>query len=146
MLHSQRLIAEESGGEEILYPHHPYVNFLNASPVPQLPPHFLSHSEGQVVPASYIIDEQVPPSVFATPHQCPGKQMSEEFEMAHGMLVLKYTPPNGTPSTAKDKGKARRHHSLGGGVPPNATPKEKVRNRRRDTLSLSVIPAKVSLH
>ncbi|PIL23714.1 hypothetical protein GSI_13464 [Ganoderma sinense ZZ0214-1] len=138
-LRSRRSIAEESGGEEILYPRHPHVNSSDVSPVPQLPSHFQGDSEGQAVLASHIVGEQAPPSAFAIPHQRPRKRTSEEFEMEHGVLVSKFTPPNGTSSTVKDKDKPRRHRSLGGGAPPQqATPKEKVKDRRRDTLSLSI--------
>ena len=137
-LRSRRSVAEESGGEEILYPRHPHINSSDASPVPQLPSQTQNDCEGQAALVSFALGEQAPPSAYATPLQRPRKRTSEEFEMEHGVLVSKFTPPNGTPSTAKDKDKARRHRSLGGGVPPQATPKEKVKDRRRDTLSLSI--------
>ncbi|KAI1790730.1 hypothetical protein LXA43DRAFT_890518 [Ganoderma leucocontextum] len=137
-LRSQRSIADESGGEEILYPRHPYINSSDASPVPKLPSHSQSDFEAQAGSVPFAVDDQAPPSAFATPLQRPRKRTSEEFEMEHGVLVSKFPLPNGTPSTAKDKDKARRHRSLGGGVPSQATPKEKTKDRRRDTLSLSI--------
>ena len=56
--------------------------------------------------------------------------------MDNGVLVSKFTPTTATPSTAKEK--VRRHRSLGVGIPSQATPKEKGKDRRRDTLSVSV--------
>ncbi|RDX45433.1 hypothetical protein OH76DRAFT_1486267 [Lentinus brumalis] len=119
-LRSQRSMADESGGEEILYPRHPQ---SHSADVPALP------ANGVYASAS---DPGAPPSSFATPTQRPRKRTSEEFELDNGNLVSKSSPP----STMKDK--ARRHRSLGVGMPSEVTPKEKVKDRRRDTLSVSV--------
>ncbi|KAI0686081.1 hypothetical protein C8T65DRAFT_539088, partial [Cerioporus squamosus] len=121
-LRSQRSMADESGGEEILYPRHPN---SHSGDVPALP------ANGVPTSAS---DPGAPPSSFATPAQRPRKRTSEEFELDNGNLVSKVSPP----STVKDKDKVRRHRSLGVGMPSQVTPKEKVKDRRRDTLSVSV--------
>ncbi|RPD79759.1 hypothetical protein L226DRAFT_435870, partial [Lentinus tigrinus ALCF2SS1-7] len=123
-LRNRRSMADESGGEEILYPRHPH-----SHDVPALP--------ANGVPTS-VSDPGAPPSAFATPPQRPRKRTSEEFEMDNGNLVSKFSSTTSTPSTVKDKEKSRRHRSLGVGMPSQVTPKEKVKDRRRDTLSVSV--------
>ena len=125
-LRSQRSMADESGGEEILYPRHPH---SNSTDIPALPANGFPTSDN---------DAGAPPSAFSTPPQRPRKRTSEEFELDNGNLVSKISSANATPSTAKDKEKSRRHRSLGVGMPSQVTPKEKVKDRRRDTLSVSV--------
>ncbi|KAI0747804.1 hypothetical protein C8Q80DRAFT_696201 [Daedaleopsis nitida] len=86
-----------------------------------------------------VIEAGSPPSAFTTPPHRARKRTSEEFELDNGALVLKFSSPSTvTPGTAKDKEKARRHRSLGAGMPSQVTPKEKVKERRRDTLSVNV--------
>ncbi|OSD02767.1 hypothetical protein PYCCODRAFT_302758 [Trametes coccinea BRFM310] len=137
-LRSQRSVADESGGEEILYPRHPQLPAADAPPQPRLPhgveaPPFTAATESPPETA-------MPPSSFTTPAHRARKRTSEEFELDHaGALVSKHSPPTtATPSTVKDKEKVRRHRSLGVGVPSPATPKDKAKERRRDTLSVSV--------
>ncbi|CDO74724.1 hypothetical protein BN946_scf184593.g6 [Trametes cinnabarina] len=135
-LRSQRSAADESGGEEILYPRHPLLPAADAPPQPKLP---------QGVEASSIatmespLETAVPPSSFIPPAHRARKRTSEEFELDHaGVLVAKSSPPTATTSAVKDKEKVRRHRSLGVGVPAPVTPKDKAKERRRDTLSVSV--------
>ncbi|KAI0807072.1 hypothetical protein C8Q74DRAFT_1362620 [Fomes fomentarius] len=138
-LRSQRSMADESGGEEILYPRHPHNHSADVPPLPSPPIQLQQDVEDPPVAASPPINEAgSPPSAFATPPHRPRKRTSEEFEMDNGVLVSKFPISSGTPSTAKDKEKSRRHRSLGAGIPSSVTPKEKVKDRRRDTLSVSV--------
>ncbi|KAI0637280.1 hypothetical protein C8Q77DRAFT_559238 [Trametes polyzona] len=134
-LRSQRSVADESGGEEILYPRHPQ---FHAEDTPA-PPRPSTHPNEALAAAALdsSSDNTSPPSAFTTPAHRARKRTSEEFELDNsGALVSKHS--GATPSTAKDKDRVRRHRSLGVGMPAPATPKEKVKDRRRDTLSLSV--------
>ncbi|KAI0332081.1 hypothetical protein GY45DRAFT_1247509 [Cubamyces sp. BRFM 1775] len=131
-LRSQRSAADESGGEEILYPRHPHIHPSDAP----------AHSKSQPMGAEALetaAEAMSPPSAFTTPAHRARKRTSEEFELDNsGSLISKHSPATATPSTVKDKEKVRRHRSLGVGMPSPATPKDKAKERRRDTLSVSV--------
>ncbi|KAI0822652.1 hypothetical protein BC628DRAFT_655469 [Trametes gibbosa] len=137
-LRSQRSAADESGGEEILYPRQPHPP-TEDMPVPPIP----ADSAAEALAAAALdspSDNTSPPSAFASPAHRARKRTSEEFELDHsGALVSKHSSAtNASPLAVKDKDKVRRHRSLGVGVPAPVTPKDKVKERRRDTLSLSV--------
>ncbi|KAI0371800.1 hypothetical protein BV20DRAFT_1016674 [Pilatotrama ljubarskyi] len=136
-LRSQRSAADESGGEEILYPRHPQ---LHSSEAPAMPKPSAQTAEALVAAALDSLAESAsPPSAFTAPTHRARKRTSEEFELDNnGALVSKHSSAHATPSTGKDKERVRRHRSLGVGMPSPATPKEKVKERRRDTLSVSV--------
>ncbi|KAH9901650.1 hypothetical protein C8Q73DRAFT_253672 [Cubamyces lactineus] len=136
-LRSQRSAADESGGEEILYPRHLQLHTSEA------PTHTKPQPMGPKILADAALETSAeamsPPSAFTTPAHRARKRTSEEFELDNsGSLVSKHSPATATPSTAKDKEKVRRHRSLGVGMPLPATPKDKAKERRRDTLSVSV--------
>ncbi|KAH9857780.1 hypothetical protein C2E23DRAFT_719720 [Lenzites betulinus] len=137
-LRSQRSAADESGGEEILYPRQPHPPTEDL-PVPLMPAELASEALAAAALDSPS-DTNTPPSAFASPAHRARKRTSEEFELDHsGALVSKHSSSsNATPLAVKDKDKLRRHRSLGVGVPAPVTPKDKVKERRRDTLSLSV--------
>ncbi|KAH9946387.1 uncharacterized protein BXZ73DRAFT_36846 [Epithele typhae] len=133
---NRRSIAEESGGEEILYPRHPPQPHPSDMPsIPRIPSDVDNDSSAV---SSSSADAGPPPSAFSTPPNRPRKRTSEEFELDNGVLVSKLSPGTATPGTAKEKDKARRHRSLGVGIPSQTTPKDKGKDRRRDTLSVSV--------
>ncbi|KAI0362771.1 hypothetical protein OH77DRAFT_1467846 [Trametes cingulata] len=137
-LRSQRSVADESGGEEILYPRHPQLHPSDV-PAPRKP----STQATEALAAAALdspAESASPPSAFAVSTHRARKRTSEEFELDNnGALVSKHSSANATPSAGKDKDRVRRHRSLGVGMPsPAATPKEKAKDRRRDTLSVSV--------
>lgn len=114
-LRTRPSIADESGGEEILYPRN-----LNA-PIPDLPPKLssdLMHSDRQPSHVSRPLplepsgsdSPSSPPSAFAQPSRRAKKRTSDEFEMDQfGALVSKRVGP----AKAKDeKTTVRKHRSL----------------------------------
>ncbi|CCM02908.1 uncharacterized protein FIBRA_05022 [Fibroporia radiculosa] len=142
-LRSQRSVADESGGEEILYPRHRHPidqNIPDHPPATQLidisTPELTIASDSVVQTGSGVS----PPSAFASlPHR-PRKRTSDEFEMDYaGVLVSKHAsivvPANGK---EKDKASVRRHRSLGVGSPSAGSSREKAKDRRTNTLSVSV--------
>ncbi|KAI8998918.1 hypothetical protein BD414DRAFT_406715 [Trametes punicea] len=135
-LRSRRSAADESGGEEILYPRHPQLSPID---VPAQPGSHSQESEASAVAVLEPTPEIVsPPSAFTPAHRAR-KRTSEEFELDNaGALVSKHSSTSATPSAVRDKDKVRRHRSLGVGMPAPTTPKDKAKERRRDTLSLSV--------
>lgn len=79
-----------------------------------------------------------PPSAFASPMHKARKRTSEEFELDNtGTLISKHASESTSPRD-KDKTTVRRHRSLGVGVPSSITPRDKTKDRRRDTLSVNV--------
>ncbi|EIW51115.1 uncharacterized protein TRAVEDRAFT_32656, partial [Trametes versicolor FP-101664 SS1] len=135
-LRSRRSVADESGGEEILYPRHPHLHADDAPPPPKLPTRPTEALAAAALDSPS--DNTSPPSAFAAPANRARKRTSEEFELDdNGALVSKHSS-NTTPGAGKDKDKVRRHRSLGVRMPAPVTPKDKVKERRRDTLSLSV--------
>lgn len=137
-LRSKRSIADESGGEEILYPRQ------HASP-PVATPHTPEHDTAAVVQASSSAEAPAPaaaapPSAFAAPGQRPKKRTSDEFEMDYNTGTVSSKHQEQPSAKEKDKTAARRHRSIGPGIPSisSAAPREKARDARRDTLSVSV--------
>ena len=139
-LRSRRSIADESGGEEILYPRHP---MPAEPPLPMLPP-YLSSLQQTVFPISASNSSEggpdmSPPTSFVPPIQRARKRTSEEFELDHsGVLVSKHASAI-LPISPKEKEKAsvRRHRSLGGNAAV-ARPPERTKDRKKDTLSVNV--------
>ncbi|TFY59885.1 hypothetical protein EVJ58_g5496 [Rhodofomes roseus] len=144
-LRSRRSVADESGGEEILYPRHPLpIDDRRRAEGPNAHVQDMSSLEDATFSAEFepvasmaLQSETVsPPSAFAASTNRPRKRTSDEFEMDHaGMLVAKSTMASNTP---KDKEKVRRHKSLGVPAATAALVREKVKDRRRDTLSINV--------
>lgn len=164
-MRSKRSVADESGGEEILYPRqqHQHAMDLFKQPMPPLPLQFsYSGSSNQEIPPEDSLSQLAaaaeaiasldsptsagsPPSSFVSPIQRPRKRTSEEFEMdSSGALVSKHLPSSSPQGKEKDKAGVRRHRSLGVGIPSasalvsTAATREKTKDRRRDTLSVNV--------
>ncbi len=134
-LNTKRSMADESGGEEILYPRHP----LSSQDRPPLP------SGANISPLNMGNENKTldanagsPPSAFIPHGQRPRKRTSDEFELDHsGSLVSKRSSVSSFKE--KDKTAARRHRSLGGGMPAMSPPaRDKVKERRRDTLAVNI--------
>lgn len=139
-------MAEESGGEEILYPRN--VHPVDPSSQSALSEPLSAHEESPLPsPSSELppieperILQTSPPSAF-TPLQGARKRKSDEFELDDaGTLITKHSVTLGG---TKEKGKeerpsARKHRSLGVGIPSSmATPRDKGKERQRDTIQLS---------
>ncbi|KAJ8699713.1 serine/threonine protein kinase, CMGC, dual-specificity [Pleurotus ostreatus] len=129
-LRSRRSMAEESGGEEILYPRQP----IAALPKPAKPAVLVeepeTHDTLSESPANIPAGGPIsPPSAF-TPRRAR-KRTSDEFEMDQaGLLVSKVT---GTKDKLQDdKATVRKHRSLGSS---SSTPREKGRDRHRDSIN-----------
>ncbi|KAI0688750.1 hypothetical protein BC835DRAFT_285298 [Cytidiella melzeri] len=128
-LRSQRSIADESGGEEILYPRQS-----------ALAP---SQNVGTFEEQERAEDGGLwPPTAFLPPGQRPRKRTSDEFEFDQtGLLSTKHTSSSSTSPKEQDKASARKHRSLGVGLPSSVStpPRDKnLKERRRDTLSVNV--------
>lgn len=138
-LRSRRSIADESGGEEILYPRHP-LPVDHSFPMPHIAAHLATYpisasnsSDGGTGAAS-------PPSAYNPQAHRARKRTSEEFELDHsGALVSKHASAIIPAPSPKDKDKAsvRRHRSLGASAAVTR-PQERVKEKRRDTLSVNV--------
>ena len=134
-------MTEESGGEEILYPRKMPTIDLSKQPLPLEP--LKSHAESPLSPLSErspvdpdFIAQTSPPSAFA-PLRKANKRTSEEFETDNaGTLVSK---SSGNQKEADGKASTRKHRSLGGGSASSSTttPRERGKERRRDTIGLS---------
>ncbi|KZT20255.1 hypothetical protein NEOLEDRAFT_881230 [Neolentinus lepideus HHB14362 ss-1] len=134
----RRSMAEESGGEEILYPRNPLAsdntprasdkgaeNNVNSEPFPE------------------ETAATAPPSAFQPNPPRAKKRSSDEFEKdQHGDVFAKNARAS-LSLQAKDKSKevsVRRHKSLGVGLPPSS-PREReksTRERRRESVSISL--------
>ena len=78
-----------------------------------------------------------PPTSFVSPMRGARKRTSEEFELdLNGVLTSKHS--SAVSPKEKDKTSVRRHRSLGIGIPSTTAPREKGKERRRDTLSVNV--------
>jgi dual specificity tyrosine-phosphorylation-regulated kinase 2/3/4 len=125
---SRRSNAEESGGEEILYPR----QSLPAS----------SHRLDATTDQDALEDlSYAPPTAFLPPGQRPRKRTSDEFELDQAGMLLSKQASLSTSSKEKDKASARKHRSLGVGLPSSVSmpPRDKnAKERRRDTLSVNV--------
>ena len=134
-LRNKRSIADESGGEEILYPRHPIPALAKAARAPD-------HESSPVVQKTSSGEAVAPPSAFVSPgQQRPKKRTSDEFEMDYntGVVASKHTSTASVGSLKdKDKDKARRHRSVGPGVTSTTSPVSKPKDSRRETLSVNV--------
>lgn len=139
-------MTEESGGEEILYPRKNNTVDTPRHPLPlerleshEESPFSSPHSDLPAVESESALQTS-PPSAFA-PRKAK-KRTSDEFEFDNaGTLITKQRP--GSSGGLKDKARedktsSRKHRSLGGGVPSSAaTPRDKAKERRRDSIGLS---------
>ncbi|CAL1703908.1 unnamed protein product [Somion occarium] len=138
-LRNRHSMASESGGEEILYPRHPKLVDSPASEAAQFATP--ERKPIKLAESASISSEVVgsPPTSFVSPTHRARKRTSEEFEMDNTGSVLPKSV-TGTTNTPKEKDKTavRRHRSLGVGIPSATTPRDKAKERRRDTLSVNV--------
>jgi dual specificity tyrosine-phosphorylation-regulated kinase 2/3/4 len=134
-------LADESGGEEILYPRATEAGESIKrvkTPDPQDTPR--PASQGNSGQGAH------PPTSYASPLRKAKKRTSEEFELDQfGALVAKRgasTSTSSSSSKSRDE-KARRHRSHGSSI--TSPPKDKVKDRKRDSVGLtSTRPASIS--
>lgn len=138
----RRSVADESGGEEILYPRKPYGSiFLHpsdavkpSSPSPEEPPSPLVPP----LPSEHALlsdasTSSSPPSAF-TPLRKARKRTSDEFEIDQsGSLTSKGAAPL-KPATKDDKSSSARRHRTTGSTSVSTTTRD--RTRRKE----SVVP------
>jgi len=131
-------MGEESGGEEILYPRKPHASgFLHpsdavktSSPSPEEPP-------SPLVPPlpsehSLLSDASSPPDTF-TPLRKLRKHTSDEFEL--DPLSPKNPATNDRASLSRDEKSAPvRKHRSSGSTSMSSTPRDRNRDRRRESL------------
>lgn len=129
---------DESGGEEILYPRHP-----NGA-VPDLPKHSRNFSQSDDNSAKGSPpDPTSPPSAFSPPVRKAKKRTSDEFEMDQSGLLVAKRSSSSSNSLSKERGRdekpsARKHRSLGLGTPSSTGTREKGKERRRETIGLTI--------
>jgi dual specificity tyrosine-phosphorylation-regulated kinase 2/3/4 len=121
MIRARPSIAEESGGEEILYPR----------------THF-----SRPFPLNYPTVQNVndpPPVAFTSLLNKARKRTSDEFErdQAGSLITMHQRTPSGSilDDVKEERASARKHHSLGVGLP--STSKDRPRERRKDSISTS---------
>lgn len=154
-LRSRRSMADESGGEEILYPRKPFSSeLLHPTRLHKHPPASPEEPPSPLLPS--LPSEQPflggsvvaspPPSAFTSQRKAK-KRTSDEFEMDHtGSLVSKLSgvPKDRTSSTGRDKDEksasTRKHRSIGSSVSGSTS---RDRTRRRESLAVST-PGKPS--
>ena len=133
-------MTEESGGEEILYPRKMSRIDISKQPLPSEP--LKAHDESPLSPSAEpppvdpdFIAQTSPPSAFP-PLRKARKRTSEEFEIDNtGTLISK---SSGSQKEGDGKTSTRKHRSLGGGsVSSPTTPRERGKERRRDTIGLN---------
>jgi len=149
-LRTKPSIADESGGEEILYPRNPATVILEPSRLrnDQRPSFDDTPKVARAADRSLTSDKALtsPPSAFSQPIRSARKRTSDEFEFDQtGALVSKYA--SSSSSSAKDKGKeekgaaARRHRSLNAGSISSRDGKTKERRRESSGITLNNIPS-----
>ncbi|KAH8983603.1 hypothetical protein EDB86DRAFT_242643 [Lactarius hatsudake] len=123
MIRARPSVTEESGGEEILYPRTQFSRPLT-----------LTHPAVQNFPFS-----DPPPISFAPLLNKARKRTSDEFERDQaGSLITKHqrTPSGSVLDGAKEeRASARKHHSLGVGLPSSS--RDRPRERRKESISTS---------
>lgn len=148
-------MADESGGEEILYPRqphgtdllHPFDRVKPSSPEPPSP----------IVPPlpteqSLLSDvSSSPPSSFTplTPLRKAKKRTSDEFEMDQsGSLTGKRSTLSSSkdrqPAAKEEKASSLRKHRSTASTASTGSVRDKVRERRRESLSMSAKPILVA--
>ncbi|KAF9228620.1 hypothetical protein BS17DRAFT_772257 [Gyrodon lividus] len=147
----RRSMADESGGEEILYPRqphgsdllHPLERIKASSPSPEEPPSPLVPplpTEQSLL--SDVSDPSSPPSAF-TPLRKAKKRTSDEFEMDQsGSLVVKRSGPSSalkdhSVSGSKDDKLSVRKQRSTGSTASSSGARDRARERRRESLSSS---------
>lgn len=126
MIRARPSVTEESGGEEILYPR---THFSRPFP--------LNHPTAQNVNDS-------PSIAFTSLLNKSRKRTSDEFErdQAGSLITMHQRTPSGSilDGVKEERASTRKHHSLGVGLP--STSKDRLRERRKDSISTSGNPAR----
>jgi dual specificity tyrosine-phosphorylation-regulated kinase 2/3/4 len=121
MIRARPSVTEESGGEEILYPR---THFSRPFP--------LSH------PTVHNVNDP-PPIAFTSLLNKTRKRTSDEFErdQAGSLITMHQRTPSGSilDDVKEERASARKHHSLGVGLP--STSKDRPRERRKESISTS---------
>lgn len=124
MIRARPSVTEESGGEEILYPRTQFSRSLT-----------LTHPALQNLP----LVNDLPPIAFAPSLNKARKRTSDEFERDQaGSLIAKHQrTPSGSvlDGVKEERASARKHRSLGVGLPSSS--KDRPRERRKDSISTS---------
>lgn len=133
-LRTRPSLADESGGEEILYPRKPNSAFPESTIYPSEETPKISRAPDHLL-MSETNTSMSPPSAFNQSTRKARKRSSDEFEMDQtGSLVSKHSRSG---STSKDKGMedktaARKHRSL------NVSTDGKTKDRRRESSGLTI--------
>lgn len=137
-LRTRKSIADESGGEEILYPR-------NAAPSAS---DFLSSASEDQAKSPRVLPPSdsainTPPSAFSASTRRARKRTSDEFELDHaGTLVSKRVPASETKAKGRDdlKSSTRKHRSLNMSTSSSTSPREtRTREKRRESVGLGII-------
>ncbi|TFK42822.1 hypothetical protein BDQ12DRAFT_662973 [Crucibulum laeve] len=143
-LRSRPSIADESGGEEILYPRKLNGILQRPSKPVDGSEHFQHENSGISHDAEHPSDSPAtsPPSAFSPPARRAKKRTSDEFVMDQsGTLLSKHI---GSTPTAKDRSKdekpaARRHRSLNASQSSTPPVRDvKTKERRRESIGLTI--------
>lgn len=138
-LRTRPSIADESGGEEILYPrkHH--------APIPDVLKKSQTEStldlESSEASQSLSQEPTSPPSAFSQSTRRAKKRTSDEFEMDQfGTLVSKRIGTGQTTKGKDDKALSRKHRSLNVGSTSSSTVSRdsKGKERRRESVGLTI--------
>ncbi|KAF6764958.1 CMGC/DYRK/DYRK2 protein kinase [Ephemerocybe angulata] len=137
-LRTRKSIADESGGEEILYPRNTAPSasdFLSSASEDQ------AKSPRVLPPSDSAIN--TPPSAFSASTRRARKRTSDEFELDHaGTLVSKRVPTSETKAKGRDdlKSSTRKHRSLNMSTSSSTSPREtRTREKRRESVGLGII-------
>lgn len=130
-LRSRPSAAEESGGEEILYPRKPHIN---NDILKELPPLMVESTDSDSMgftSKAKVSPPTSPPSSFLSPVRKAKKRSSDEFALDQSGFLIPKLPAsssNVTLQTGDMEDKSRKHHSYAlGSSSSSAT----VRDRRR---------------
>ncbi|KAF5365620.1 hypothetical protein D9758_003147 [Tetrapyrgos nigripes] len=137
-------MAEESGGEEILYPRQ--ANFAGAD-VPKLPEMEAPKVSQTDSSSSEANVAASPPSAFTLPQRRAKKRTSDEFEMDQtGSLVSKRASSMSAKERSKDEVKpsSRRHRSLNAASMSSSILRDGRRERQRESAGLTLSGMKTS--
>ncbi|KAG6811482.1 hypothetical protein H0H92_007174, partial [Tricholoma furcatifolium] len=137
-LRTKPSIADESGGEEILYPRQPSAPISEPHVQPQVASQDLDIQPSVDAKPSESDAPSSPPSAYGSASvRKAKKRTSGEFEMDQfGTMVSKQPAPS---QTSKDeKSSVRKHRSLNAGTSSSTSRDLKGRERRRDSIGLTI--------
>jgi dual specificity tyrosine-phosphorylation-regulated kinase 2/3/4 len=117
----RRSLAEESGGEEILYPR-------------QLKLREPAFPLAELVLPPLSSPKSTSPRLLATPLRKPKKRTSEEHEMEHISHTASPRTAASKDKAKDDKASSRKHRSLGLSIPSSPSSRDKGKERNRDSL------------